>query len=155
MAMRFRILSITAVIVAVAGAQPLVAQGGPPLMTDDPGTPDAGTWEVNVAVTGDVTSAGRVFELPVLDVNYGAGGHVQLTLSVPLAVSHAARAGTHGHLGEVEVGAKWRFIDQGGAWPADVSTFPKVVFHPPVAGLGEGTEVLLPLEAARAFGPFS
>ncbi|HET7232125.1 MAG TPA: hypothetical protein VFJ16_19115 [Longimicrobium sp.] len=80
---------------------------------------------------------------------------MQLTGSVPLAVSHASHAGTHGDRGEVEMGAKWRFIDQGGAWPADVSTFPKVVFHPPVAGAGEATEVLLPLEAARAFGAFS
>jgi hypothetical protein len=154
--MTFRPLRVTAVLLALAAVPSLLrAQGGPPLMTDDPGTPDAGTWEVNVAVTGDLTSAGRGYELPVFDVNYGAGGHVQLTVSVPLAVSRASHAGTHGDVGEVEAGAKWRFIDQGGAWPADVSAFPKIVFHPPVAGPGEGTEVLLPLEAARAFGSFA
>ncbi|HET7232126.1 MAG TPA: hypothetical protein VFJ16_19120 [Longimicrobium sp.] len=68
--MRFRAASMTAALLALAGAPSLAwAQGGPPLMTDDPGTPDPGTWEVNVAVTGDLTSAGRGYELPVFDVN--------------------------------------------------------------------------------------
>jgi len=26
------------------------AQGGPPMLTDDPGTPGDGKWEVNIAV---------------------------------------------------------------------------------------------------------
>jgi len=154
--MTMRCWITAAVLAALGGMAPAArAQGGPPLLTDDPGTPESGEWEINVAATADAVPGGRSYELPVLDLNYGAGGHVQLTLSLPLAVSHASHAGRHGDLGEVEAGAKWRFVDQGGAWPADVSMFPKVVFHPPVAGAGEGTEVILPLEAARAFGAFA
>ena len=34
----------------------VLAQGGPPLVTDDPETPGDGHWEVNLAATGDHTS---------------------------------------------------------------------------------------------------
>lgn len=140
----------------LGAAASLCAQGGPPLMTDDPGTPDPGTWEVNVAVTGDLRASSRSYELPVLDVNYGAGDRVQLTFSLPLSWEHERGAATQRRLSEVEMGAKWRFVDQGGRSPVDVSTFPKLVFHPSLVGPPEeGTELLLPVEVAREVGAFS
>ncbi|HSU14747.1 hypothetical protein [Longimicrobium sp.] len=150
------LISIAVVVCALAiGPAAARAQGGPPLMTDDPGTPEPGTWEVNVAVTGDFTPGTGAYELPVLDVNYGAGSRVQLTAAVPVAFQHSSGEGTHGRLGEIETGAKWRFVDAGAALPVDVSTFPKLVFHPGVGGPAEDTELLLPLEAAREMGPFA
>jgi hypothetical protein len=153
--MRFRTFCIAAGLCA-ASRVAAWGQGGPPMMTDDPGTPDPGTWEINLAVTGDLRPDTREYEAPVVDVNYGAGGHVQLTFSLPLAFTHEAGAGTHGDLGEVELGTKWRFVDQGHALPLDVSTFPKLVFHPALNGpQEEGTEVIVPFEVARSAGPFS
>ena len=32
-------------------APQLFAQGGPPMLTDDPDTPGAGVWEINTAYT--------------------------------------------------------------------------------------------------------
>jgi hypothetical protein len=58
----------------------LWGQGGPPLITDDPGTPGPGKWENNIAIAwehrGDETS----FDLPAIDLNYGVGERIQLTL---------------------------------------------------------------------------
>ena len=50
---------------------PARAQGGPPLVTDDPGTPGAGKWEVNVAFTMDRTSDSGLYGAPLVDMNYG------------------------------------------------------------------------------------
>lgn len=38
------------------------AQGGPPMRTDDPGTPGPGNWELNFAATADRRSGERVYE---------------------------------------------------------------------------------------------
>jgi hypothetical protein len=154
--MRHRLILVAAAAAAVTGASSARAQGGPPLMTDDPGTPDPGTWEINLALTGDLTRDTRSYEAPVVDLNYGAGGHVQLTFSLPWAFTHDAGASTRGDLGDVEAGAKWRFVDQGHTLPVDVSTFPKLVFHPSLAGpQQEGTELLVPFQVARSLGPLA
>ena len=54
------------------------AQGGPPLLTDDPDTPGPGFWEVNLAVLIDQTSGRRRVELPRMDLDYGVGRRLQL-----------------------------------------------------------------------------
>jgi hypothetical protein len=49
------------------------AQGGPPMITDDPGTPGDGHWEINIAATGRHASSFTEAELPLIDINYGLG----------------------------------------------------------------------------------
>src|SRR5207248_738988 len=44
------------------------AQGGPPLITDDPDTPGPGYWEINVAAERDSQGTERRSETPRLDV---------------------------------------------------------------------------------------
>ncbi len=46
------------------------AQGGPPLITDDPGTPGHGHWEINLAVTAEKRGGARSYESPLLDINF-------------------------------------------------------------------------------------
>lgn len=41
------------------------AQGGPPLITDDPGTPGNGKWEINVAFTVEKRRMERLYESPI------------------------------------------------------------------------------------------
>ena len=72
-----------AVVVLVAVAEGVVAQGGPPLVTDDPETPGANHWEINLAATGDHTSSRWQIAAPDTDINYGWGEHIQLKLDVP------------------------------------------------------------------------
>jgi len=46
------------------------AQGGPPFITDDPGTPGDGNWETNVACITERHPDERIFNAPILDINY-------------------------------------------------------------------------------------
>src|SRR5438105_2551565 len=59
------------------------AQGGPPLITDDPGTPGSGHWEINLALTTEQTRRERLFALPLVDINYGLGERIQLKCETP------------------------------------------------------------------------
>src|SRR5689334_7895346 len=56
---------------------------GPPLVTDDPGTAEKGTWEINLASTYEERHGQSAAELPLLDFNYGLGERVQFKYEVP------------------------------------------------------------------------
>src|SRR5690242_14707903 len=63
-----------------------LAQGGPPMRTDDPGTPGNGNVEINLAVTSDRRADERVLEAPLVDINYGLGERIQLKVEVPFVI---------------------------------------------------------------------
>ena len=50
------------------------------MITDDPGTPGDGKWEINLAVAFEHRSDETSLDLPVIDLNYGVGEYIQLTL---------------------------------------------------------------------------
>src|SRR5579862_4806850 len=56
------------------------AQGGPPLLTDDPETIPQGTWEINTAAMWRGGDQNRALAFPFFDINYGAGANLQLKL---------------------------------------------------------------------------
>ena len=87
------------------------AQGGPPLLTDDPGTAEYKHWEINLAVLPEIRQDSRNFELPLADFNYGATDHTQLKFEIPL-LAQWSDAGSHAELGDGNFGVKWRFVDQ-------------------------------------------
>jgi hypothetical protein len=132
------------------------AQGGPPLVTDDPGTPGPGNWEVNLAVTLDRTSLASSWGTPLVDVNYGWGDRVQLKLEMPWAVV-SDESGTRGGIGNPLFGVKWRFLDEETAGVA-VSTYPQFGFNL-VSSSAERrldqreTTFLLPVSAVKTVGP--
>src|SRR6266446_5335818 len=97
-----------AVLVASEAA---FAQGGPPLVTDDPETPVDGHWEINLATIGSHTSGRWAIAAPDADINYGWGEHVQLKLDIPWLFVHEAGQPWKSGLGAPDVGVKWRFID--------------------------------------------
>ncbi|MGA2000658.1 MAG: hypothetical protein ABSG52_11740 [Terriglobales bacterium] len=130
-------------------------QGGPPMRTDDPGTPGNGNWEINIAVTTEMRAAERTFETPLLDINYGVGERIQLKFEIPFVVQAADGARTQRGFGNSLAGVKWRFFEKGG-WA--LSTYPQLEFNNPTEsvekGLAEsGTRMLLPLEFTRKCGP--
>jgi hypothetical protein len=136
---------------ALAAWAPARAQGGPPMITDDPGTPGKGKWEVNVAVTGEVTREDDAFQTPLIDANYGLGERLQLKLEGPAEAESSAEDGPRGGLSYVEAGVKWRFLDQGRLGsPVDVSIYPQVEMDRRAA-----PEWTLPLQVARSFGRFA
>ena len=133
-----------------------VAQGGPPMITDDPGTPGDGRWEINLAATGRHSANTSDGEFPLLDVNYGLGEHIQLKYEVPWIILHEEGAGTRSGLGNSLLGLKWRFYDAGDSgW--QISTYPQLEFRNPRSdsasrGLAEdATTVLLPFQFVRTF----
>lgn len=134
------------------------AQGGPPMITDDPGTPGDGHWEINVALTTEHRPGERVTEMPLLDVNYGVGERLQLKYEAAwLRLDEGG--GRRDGLSNSLVGVKWRFYDAGEhAWSA--SMYPQLELNNPGShsddrGLAaHGTSVILPLQVMRDFGAF-
>lgn len=144
--MRGSALLLAGMIIASAGGAR--AQGGPPLITDDPGTPGPNGWEVNVAYIRATSAADHHYELPLFDVNYGVGEHVQLKVEGPYERDEPADGPGRRGFNNVTGGVKWRFLSQGhGGSPIDMSTYPQVELDRDGA-----PEYIAPLEVARAFG---
>ncbi len=115
----------TGTIVALGGEA--AAQGGPPMMTDDTGTPGDGKWENNVALILESSPPGRVLQLPVLDVNYGLGARIQLNYQVGVISRAGQGQPRKAGLTQQGIGVKWRFVDGAGEKSGvSVSTYPKV-----------------------------
>jgi hypothetical protein len=130
-------------------------QGGPPLITDDPGTPGNHHWEINVAYTQEQYSFGTVHELPHLDLNYGYGDNVQLKLEGPLTIFNGP-GDSFSTLGYTDWGVKWRFQDDTKRHPA-ISTYPQITFVGNSAltrngAIDPGIDFYLPLEVMKSFG---
>lgn len=158
---QFRTLRRAALSVslAVLSLGRLLGQGGPPMITDDPGTPGDRHWEINLGWTTERTPGSTLYGLPLLDANYGVGDRIELTYDgVWAAVQDDA--GTREGAGDSLFGIKWRFHDGGdGGWQASV--YPQVAFldpgsHSDERGLADSaTSVLLPFEVQRDFSSFS
>lgn len=133
-----------------------LAQGGPPMLTDDPDTPGNNHWEINTAFTLEKEQGEKDFAAPFVDINYGVGRSLQLKVEVPYHLmwegGQRARAG----FGSVNFGVKWRFLEAERHGFA-VSTYPQFEYKPAAAvrrGTAEpGNELLLPLEVTRKAGP--
>jgi hypothetical protein len=143
-------------LIAVLSSIASVAQGGPPMITDDPETPGDGKWEINVASTLAQHAGERAWDVPLLDINYGWGDHVQLKLEGAFALLEKRGDGCIAGLGDALAGIKWRFLDEENAG-VSMSIYPQVEWslaHASVRrGLIEkGTHILLPIEASRQIG---
>jgi hypothetical protein len=133
-------------------------QGGPPMITDDPGTPGDKKWEINLALAFEHRPGETAFDSPAIDLNYGVGEHIQLTLQTAPVLLKRKGHGAIGGLGGSEAAVKWRFLDQqtnGDGF--DMSMFPRVIFNvvrsSPRRGLSaEGTRFQIPLQLAKTFG---
>lgn len=128
-------------------AAPAVA--GPPYLTDDPVPTDTGHWEIYAFASGE----GHRSDLDAdagLDLNYGAVRGVQLTATLPLSFSHARLAGWHGGTGDVELGAKYRFLaDEKSGFSAAI--FPRIILPTAAHSPGERARLLLPLWMEKDF----
>jgi|SRR5580698_405459 hypothetical protein len=136
----------------------LWAQGGPPLLTDDPGTPGNRNWEINLACTQNFTHDQHTYETPILDLNYGLGDRIQLKYQIPyLLVSNDGGPLASG-MGNSLAGVKWRFYqDEAKGW--NVSTYPQLELNNPGASLRRGLvdkapNFLLPIEVTKRVGSF-
>jgi len=149
-----RQLAIAAIALCITRAA--FAQGGPPMITDDPGTPGPGKWENNVAIAFEHRSDETAYDLPAIDLNYGVGEHIQLTLQTAPVLLKRNDHGPIGGLGGTEAALKWRFLDQETSG-FDMSMFPRVIFNVTQSsvrrGLAEdGTRFQIPFQIAKTYG---
>jgi len=133
------------------------AQGGPPLITDDPGTPGNHNWEINVGIIADRRPTVREYQVPQLDINYGYGDRIQLKYQVPWLIRGEDGTATRSGLGKSLFGVKWRFFenDEHGL---QISTYPQLEVdnpnHSADRGLVDrGVRFLLPIEVTKKLGP--
>src|SRR5258705_3402570 len=109
-----------AVVLAVIGlltgeVSGAFAQGGPPLISDDPDTPGPGFWEINVSAQLDSRRGRRRIETPRIDLNYGVGQRIQLKFEIPwLYVRTAGDRSAATGIGDGNAGVKWRFVGHEG-----------------------------------------
>ncbi|HEV3099933.1 MAG TPA: hypothetical protein VGY75_09485 [Candidatus Udaeobacter sp.] len=146
-----------AIAVSLACAARVVfGQGGPPMITDDPGTPGNGKWENNFAIIFEHRPNETSIDVPQIDLNYGVGEHIQLTLqNAPVLLKRSGHA-LIGGLGRTEAAVKWRFLDEATSG-LDMSMFPRVIFNIVQSsvrrGLAEdGTRFQIPFQMAKTFG---
>ena len=142
---------------ACMAALPAWAQGGPPLLTDDPGTPGSRNWEINLAGTQNFTRDQHTYETPILDLNYGVGDRIQLRYELPyLLVGNNGQPLASG-LGNSLAGVKWRFYqNEKNGW--NISTYPQLEFNNPTDSVRRGLTAqapnfLLPIEVQKNVGP--
>jgi hypothetical protein len=148
---------VAAVLLACFFLAPLEAraQAGPPLITNDPGTPGPEEWEINLGTMPVLIQHQRDFQIPQLDFNYGIGETIQLTFEVPYIFQTTPQP-QHTGWGNSFPGVKWRFIDNFKGW--NVSTFPQVELGGSSGSVrqgfaGRGPRFLLPLEVQKSAGP--
>ena len=72
-----RRLTITMLVTAVARV--VFGQGGPPMITDDPGAPGKGKWGNSFGFAFEHRPNEPSIDVPEIDLNYGVGHHIQVT----------------------------------------------------------------------------
>lgn len=151
-----RLMVILAVLVALLQTLPARAQGGPPFLTTDPGTPGNGNWEINVGAAA-TRAADTSYQLPQLDVNFGLGARLQLSAEIPYVLQTVPGTPQQQGWGNALLGVKWRLLDQGGqGW--QLAVFPQLETSGSALARRngfavDGPRLLLPLEVARTLGP--
>jgi hypothetical protein len=153
MTTRIRLLLLVAALLPAR----LAAQAGPPYETDDPDPGPYRHWEFYLA-TQDVWSPGATSgTAPHVEVNYTAAHNLFLHVLVPLAYGTATGNAPVYGLGDVEVGAKWRFVQEG-RWRPMIGTFVQTDWPTARAASGLGTRhlhVFVPLWFQKTLGAWT
>jgi len=145
-------------VAALGLAGPALALAGPPYTTDDPEPVEHRHWEVYLALQNFWTKGqGADGTLPQIEVNYGAVPDLQLHAIVPMAWASPDGGAFQYGPGDLEVGAKFRFVRERD-WIPQVGTFPllEVPVGNAARGLGVGhLQILLPIWFQKSFGPWT
>ena len=127
------------------------------MITDDPGTPGNGHWENNFAIVFEHRPNEWLIDAPGIDLNYGWGDHIQLTLQTSLAILKRSDHGAVAGIGGTEAAMKWRFLDEERSG-LDMSMFPRIIFNVAQSAVRRrlsdpGTRFQIPFQLAKKFGP--
>jgi hypothetical protein len=114
---------------AAVGLFAIAAQllAGPPLVTDDPGTPGANGYEFNFSDDVTKTRGMLAVAAPYVDLNYGWLENDQLKIELPLVnfvdpEVGAPRAG----VGDILLGYKYRFLEED-EYGFSASVYPQLI----------------------------
>ena len=127
------------------------------MVTDDPGTPGSGAWEINFAYLEQRNRQERLRSFPHVDFNYGLGDHIQLKYETGWLFTDAPEGGgVKSGLDNSLLGLKWRFLDRERSG-LDMSVYPQLQVENSTGsvarGIAEpGPNLFLPLEVGRDFG---
>jgi Putative MetA-pathway of phenol degradation len=130
------------------------AFAGPPFLTDDPEPVDYKHSEFYVFSTYDKTKDGSQTAIPAFEYNYGVVPDTQLHIVIPFARSAPNDGPFEYGLGDIEVGVKYRFIQETETHP-QVGIFPMAELDTGDAdkGLGNGkTWWRLPVWLQKSWG---
>jgi hypothetical protein len=125
---KFKYAIVFACSVLILFGESILAQSSPPLLSNDPGTPGPGNWEINILTSLERSNVNEELQIPLFDFNYGVGDRCQLTVSIPFAIGHEEGTGVRRAFDGMEMGVKYRFVDNPGMRESNVSFFPKVFF---------------------------
>jgi hypothetical protein len=150
---------VLSIIFGIATSALSLAQGGPPMITDDTGTVPKGHWEINTAFTIERTADGRLLGIPLLDINYGLSKNTQLKVEFPWLRSSSNGQRSISGPGNTNIGIRWRFRDETEHHRVALSFYPQIEFNNPTSsvrrGLVEkGPELLLPIQWQTQVGKF-
>jgi hypothetical protein len=159
-------IQLLLLLAPIAGAVTAYAQGGPPFITDDPGTPGNRHWEINFGWIADHNPGAAYYQLPDIDMNYGWGDRIQLKYELPLAAATDENNTTRAGLGESLVGVKWRYFEHhtAGERKSDenmtfsLGTYPQASINNPTSAVRRGIvengpQYYLPVEFTAKLGP--
>lgn len=141
-----KLVRFAAVALALAAAPALA---GPPYLTDDPVPTDTGHWEIYAFAAAE----GRKSTVDAdagFDLNYGPVKGVQLTATLPLSFAHEPNGGWRGGTGDIELGVKYRFFEDG-KHGLSAAIFPRAILPTSTLAQAEKTRFLLPLWVGKDF----
>jgi hypothetical protein len=163
-----KLFPLILLLVSALAAPSTHAQGGPPFITDDPGTPGNKHWEINFGWEADHNPANAYYETPDIDMNYGCGDRIQLKYELPMAVYTDPNNTTRAGLGESLIGVKWRPYEhhKAGKEPSDenmdfsIGTYPQASINNPTSAVRRGIvengpQYYLPMEMTAKIGPIN
>ena len=142
---------------AVVLAASTTALAGPPFQTDDPEPIDFRNYEFYTFASSDGTPLETDTVGPAIEFNWGAAPNLHLHTIIPAAAIFPADAPRAFGIGDIELGIKYRFIQETKHRP-QIGTF--TMFEIPTGsaprGLGVGkTWYKVPLWAQKSFGPWT
>jgi len=133
----------------LASLSSVMAQSGsPPMITDDPGTPDQGGWEINLSAATVIKKNEKKYEVPLMDINYGLTDRIQLKFETPYVISKIDGAPSDRNFSGFKCCIKYRFLD-GDSLTASV--YPQI--EVPREG-EESQEYTIPVQVEKSFKTF-
>jgi len=133
------------------------AFAGPPFQTDDPEPVDLHHYEFYTFSTFDRGGGATTGQGPAFEFNVGAAPNLQLHVVVPVAWSRPDAGPTELGAGDIELGVKYRFVEEKGGRP-QVGMFPMLEVPSGDAGRGLGNGGVwarLPLWIQKSWGPWT